>query len=621
MRAGAGRSLGWLAILGAALALWGAPQVCVAQTATLEASPGVVENPIYLRAIELARELIERRIAEGVPGFSVAVAIDGQTVWVEAQGLADVEQGRPATPATRFRIGSTSKSVTSALAGRLLDAGLIDLDADIRDVFPEFPEKRYSLSLYDLLSNQSGIRHYRGLESRNRVHFGSVAQGLQLFQADSLLFEPHSSVGYSSYAFNLAGAVMAKAAGLSFGELVLREVFEPLGMRASGVDDPTVDVPERATFYSGSGDDPRRAMYVDDSYKAPSGGLLSTPSDLVTFGSALLSGVTLEGDPWLSAETVQLLFSARPTADGQNRGYALGFRVQAADSEADPAVPHAVHHGGSSVGGRSMFYMLPDHGIVVSLLCNSDDYRTKEDDAAAIARFFAEVSGGNLEARIDRAQSGRVSFRYDTNVEAQRCEWRRSDRGSSPCWRGPAEVTLTSRGNEVVDLDVDIVRDNDPPPLRYETLGKVMPGVATEYLLGLVEQTRPSVAADAIGAAAMAEGVEVWPRLLVFARDTSLDTEVRQVATFWVGQASADEAVSGLREIVQDDPDSEVRQSAVFALSQHDGVEVISTLMEIAQDNVDPEVRRSAFFWLAQRDDPKVLDFFERVLRGSLEGR
>ena len=367
---------------------------CAAQTATRPApAVEVVASDAYLGAIERARELVERRIAEGVPAFSVAVAIDGDLVWAEAQGIADLERQTAATTSTLFRIGSTSKPITATAAGRLLESGLVDFDADIRDVLPEFPQKRYPFTLTDLLSMQAGIRHYRGFESRNRRHFGSVVSGLQMFASDSLLFEPNTSVLYSSYSFNLAGAVLATAADRSFASLLRQEVFDPLEMGSSTVDDPTVEIPQRATFYSGNREGERVVIQVDDSYKAPSGGLLSTPSELVKFGTAVLTGLTPSGEPWLNADTRELLTTRRPLADGRTPGYALGFRVQPADADADPPGPRAIHHGGSSVGGRSMLYLLPDFGIVVSLLCNTDEYDTKEDDAMAIGQFFIEAQG------------------------------------------------------------------------------------------------------------------------------------------------------------------------------------------------------------------------------------
>ncbi|MEM9663998.1 MAG: serine hydrolase domain-containing protein, partial [Bacteroidota bacterium] len=317
-------------------------------------------------------------------------------VWAEGVGGAARATGAPATTDTRFRIGSTSKSITAALAGRLLDRDLVSLDADIREILPAFPAKPYTLTLRDLLSMQAGIRHYRGKESLNTTHYASVADGLQIFADDPLVFEPHTDIRYSSYSFNLAGAVLAEALGMSYSEAICTEIFEPLGMEATGIDDPTVEIPERSSFYSPGLLRMRTAPAVDDSYKAPSGGLLSTPTDMVRFGSALLSRRTAAGELWLEEETVRTLFTPRTNRDETLPAfYALGFRVWFEDPDAPPPFGrYTVHHGGSSIGARSMLMLFPDEGVVISLLANSDGYDHKEIDAEAIAAGFIDAYAG-----------------------------------------------------------------------------------------------------------------------------------------------------------------------------------------------------------------------------------
>lgn len=232
------------------------------------------------------------------------------------------------------------------------------------------------------------------------------------------------------------------------------------------------------------------------------------------------------------------------------------------------------------------------------------------------------VSGQSLEQRVDEARADRISFRYETHDDVQRCgsgwsrgggTWNRGD-----CWSGPAEVILERRGREIRSLDVEIVREGAAAPRGTMDLGTVAPAEVADFLLDLVSAARPSVSEDAIGAAVMARDVVLWPRLLDFARSPELDREVRQSATFWLGQASADEALDGLVDIVGDDPDTEVKASAVFAISQRDSDQAVPILMEIAEGHAEGEVRRSAFFWLSQHDDDaRVVDFFEKVLRGS----
>jgi len=241
---------------------------------------------------------------------------------------------------------------------------------------------------------------------------------------------------------------------------------------------------------------------------------------------------------------------------------------------------------------------------------------------AGIAATPEAARAQTLADRVRDAGSEVVSFRFATQPDVQRCggAWNRrrgSKWESGDCWSGPAEVRVELRDGEVRDLDVEIVRAGSAPETGATYLGPVEPQAATEYLFSLARSGRSSTAEDAVGAAAMADDVVIWPELLDLARDQALHSGVRKSATFWLGQATADEALEGLKEIVEDDSDMDVRESAVFALTQREDEEAIPILLEIAEGDNHPEVRQAAFFWLSQYEDPRVLELFERILLGS----
>jgi CubicO group peptidase (beta-lactamase class C family) len=72
-----------------------------------------------------------------IPGAAVAVIQDGQVVYSQGFGVRNVETSEPLTPQTRFRIGSTTKSMTSMLVAQLVDEGLLSWDTPITDIFPD----------------------------------------------------------------------------------------------------------------------------------------------------------------------------------------------------------------------------------------------------------------------------------------------------------------------------------------------------------------------------------------------------------------------------------------------------------------------------------------------------
>lgn len=104
------------------------------------------------------------------PALSAALSIDGKLVWRGAVGMADVERRLKADFDTRFRIGSTSKAVTAAGVGVLIDQRKLRLDQQIAG----FPQ---AVTLGQVMSHRAGIRNY-GLclcfpiwEHQNRRHF------------------------------------------------------------------------------------------------------------------------------------------------------------------------------------------------------------------------------------------------------------------------------------------------------------------------------------------------------------------------------------------------------------------------------------------------------------------
>ncbi len=87
----------------------------------------------------LRTELLDTMEQAGVPGVSITVARDGRILWSEGLGWADLEQRVVVTPLTRFRVGSVSKSLTSAALGMLVEQGKLDLDQPVQRYVPSFP--------------------------------------------------------------------------------------------------------------------------------------------------------------------------------------------------------------------------------------------------------------------------------------------------------------------------------------------------------------------------------------------------------------------------------------------------------------------------------------------------
>src|SRR5688572_6893393 len=117
----------------------------------------------YAAPVEESRRLA-RALAAGdnLPGLSVAVAVDGEIVWAEGFGWADVESRTPVTPLTRFRLGALSRPLTAVAAALLHDRGRLDLDAPVQRYVPAYPGKQWPVTVRQLMGDVGGVHRIRG---------------------------------------------------------------------------------------------------------------------------------------------------------------------------------------------------------------------------------------------------------------------------------------------------------------------------------------------------------------------------------------------------------------------------------------------------------------------------
>ncbi|MEP6689176.1 MAG: HEAT repeat domain-containing protein, partial [Gemmatimonadales bacterium] len=171
------------------------------------------------------------------------------------------------------------------------------------------------------------------------------------------------------------------------------------------------------------------------------------------------------------------------------------------------------------------------------------------------------------------------------------------------------------RGGRVTDANTYVGGRWRPSSGTTTDLGQLPAAQAATELLALVEQGRAE-AEELVTAAALADGVVVWPVLLRIARRPELPLETRRQAVFWLGQAAGEAATRGLDSLATDrGGELEVRKQAVFALSQRPADEGVPVLIRIARSNPHAELRKTALFWLGQSEDPRALALFEEILR------
>lgn len=338
----------------------------------------------YQAAVDSGRAALSRlRDAEEIPGLSVAVIVDGRVVWSEGMGYADLENRVPATPLTRFRIGSISKPVTAEAVGLLVEQGKLDLDLPVQTYVPDYPRQRWPITTRQVGGHLAGIRHYGPpTEMLSSRHYADVRSALSIFENDSLRSEPGTRYLYSTYGFNLVSAVVEGASGEPFLDYMTSRVFDPLGMRSIVAEHVDSLLTWRARFYE-RGEDRRvtNAPYVDQSNKWAGGGFVSNSEDIARFGWAHVAGGILE------PETIALLTTSQRVRGGEPTGYGIGW-----SSGIDGAGRRWFGHTGSSVGGRAVLLVYPEQRVVVAALANLGQAPMSNALAVRLAAPFIEVA-------------------------------------------------------------------------------------------------------------------------------------------------------------------------------------------------------------------------------------
>ncbi len=302
----------------------------------------------------------EARDAAGSPGLSGAVAIEGELVWSGASGLADIENGVPATADSVYRIASISKPIAAAAVMQLAAQGALDLDAPVQEYFPAFPEKEYPVTVRQLMTHTSGIRHYQPGEMEMKDHFDTVESAIAIFEDDPLLFEPGTEYRYSTYAYNMLAGVIETVAGQSFEAYLQENIWGPAGMDATYLEHQGDIVPGRVRQYVKSESAPlvRNAPFADLSIKWAGGGMIAAAPDLVRFA------LSLDAETILPASTHEAMTTPQVLEDGTVSEYALGWRI----SEDETGT--WVAHSGGATGGTTHLLRLPERGVAVALTAN-----------------------------------------------------------------------------------------------------------------------------------------------------------------------------------------------------------------------------------------------------------
>ncbi|MDF3293379.1 serine hydrolase domain-containing protein [Streptomyces silvisoli] len=344
-------------------------------------------------------EAFEANFAAGLEvGAAVCVYHRGEPVVDLRGGFADERGVDPWRPDTLGLLASPTKALVAVSALRLVDQGLLDLDAPVADHWPQFAAHgKAGISLRMLLSHRSGVvclDHAPITNEAMRTHL-PIAEALAEARPE---WEPDTAHGYHGITFGyLVSELLRRRTGLTVGRYFAREIAEPLGLECHiGVPDP--DSAHLATMFPSkaealfAGDEHDLAAFLDPStltYRAmmgslaldvaaldptwedPSYGGRASARSLARFMAALIGEV--DGVRLLSPAVVAEMTRVH------SKGHCLvtqtlcnwGLGVQLPDHPVFPAEVGLTTAFGLSAANGSYIFADPEHDLAFGYMQNA----------------------------------------------------------------------------------------------------------------------------------------------------------------------------------------------------------------------------------------------------------
>ncbi|MDB3941604.1 beta-lactamase family protein [Verrucomicrobiales bacterium] len=294
-----------------------------------------------------------------VAGASFIVVHQGEVVFREGFGYADIESKRPFTADELLPIASVSKPFMASVVMALVDQGKMNLDDPVEKYLPAFKGKRVQgsespakpMTIRQLISHTGGFWGNKGISSEKmdliRNFERPLDETIDLVAKYGLAYEPGTKWVYSGVGYCVLGRVVEVALGESLEVISQEALFRPMGLSN------TTFLPSREmrktvpTAYLREG----RELKVKDSlaeiedlrFILPGGSLFTNLDALAAFGQMHLNDGLHDGKRILSKESVAEMRKLQGP-EKPSRTYGLGwFR----DDVSDSGLAELTFHGGA----------------------------------------------------------------------------------------------------------------------------------------------------------------------------------------------------------------------------------------------------------------------------------
>lgn len=325
--------------------------------------PAQAERPAKLK--HKIDQLFAKWDVEGSPGASVAVIADGRTFYLKGYGYANLEHSVRNTPDTAIHVASLSKQFTGIAALMAEEKGLLKLDDPLGRYVTDGPSVAAAVTLRQLIYHTGGLRDLSSLLMIAGYSLEDVTTKDKVMtlikRQRHLNFPPGTEHLYSNTGYVLFTDALEKITGETFAKWTDKEIFQPLGMRQTRFnDDYTTVIPNHAESYAATKEGAYRRSPMNLGIVG-STGLQTTARDMATWGQFVIKGA------YRNLHMPKAFYQPGALGDGTPIAYGFGIFVNESRGR------KVLEHGGSDSAFRSYFMAIPEKGVAVAVLANTDN--------------------------------------------------------------------------------------------------------------------------------------------------------------------------------------------------------------------------------------------------------
>ncbi|MCB0915943.1 MAG: serine hydrolase [Actinobacteria bacterium] len=392
------------------------------------ASPPVEGNPAEHSAVTIPEGQIDRAVESldaivddvmaksGVPGVSVAVVHEGDTVFLKGFGVRELGNPAPVDENTVFQLASLSKPVGATVVSSVVSDTDVTWDDPVTKYLPTFaladPYVTENVTLADLYSHRSGLPDHAGdlLEDLG-FNQTEILTKLRLLPLEGF----RSQFLYTNFGLTAAAEAVAASQGTSWARLSAERLYEPLGMTATSSDFIAYETAENKAVTHQWIDGSYQALEVrDPQAQSPAGGVSSTAADMAKWLTLQLDEGEWEGSALVAPEVLQqsrephILSSEAATAAARPGFYALGI----GSGTDDTGRVRLSHSGAFNLGASTTLTLLPAEDLGIVVLTNGAPQGAPE---AIAASFLDIVETGEISRDWQPAIKELMDAQFGTN--------------------------------------------------------------------------------------------------------------------------------------------------------------------------------------------------------------